>query len=443
MSTEKKVTKYKEKAAKAMIKGDWKGALNQLLLASEAAPKDTHVALKIGDMHQRLGKKDEAIEAYKYAAKLFAAAGFLIKAISVSKIILSLDPDDHEVKTCLSGLYSEQRAERGFDDEAVEYASATPKSTPEPSPGPEIQPEAAQIEEGEEGEEGEEKEAARPDIDLDGVDPDQLPRTPLLSDLDRQELEAVIDKMVVAKAAAGTLICREGDPADSMYIIVHGLVKISSRDLEGKPLWLTNLQEGDFFGEFGLFSDGKRHADVLAAEDTELLQIGRKQLEEIIEDHPRVQEVLIAFYKERVVDTVLAKSRLTRSLTPEQRKFLLDQAAVEIHETGSMIIQEGDDGMHLFVIKGGEVEVYTEIGGKRVDLAVLGPGEIFGEISVLTGTPTTANVVARDRVELIKFSRREVVEIARKHPRLAHLLSETKEHRVHDTVRRIQMEGFV
>ena len=244
-------------------------------------------------------------------------------------------------------------------------------------------------------------------------------------------------------AAEGTVVCVEGDPADSLYVISSGVVRISSRDAQGNPLWLTNLGEGEFFGEFGYFADGKRHAEVVATQDAELLQIGRKELGEIVKEFPRVQEVLHRFYKERVLDTILAKSPLFRSLKPEQRRELIEQAAPEFHEPGSFVIQEGDDGNHLFVIKSGDVEVYTSLKDERIDLATLGPGEIFGEISILTGSPTTANVVALTRTELVKFSRSEVVRMAEKHPQVAHLLSETKEHRVHETIQRIQTEGFV
>ena len=69
--------------------------------------------------------------------------------------------------------------------------------------------------------------------------------------------------------------------------------------------------------------------------------------------------------------------------------------------------------------------------------------DIFGEISILTGTPTSANVVAQARTELVKFSKSEVLAMADKHQQLAHLLSETKEHRVEETIQRIQTEGFV
>jgi CRP-like cAMP-binding protein len=411
-----RLVELKDRAARAMIKGDWRKAVEVLEQAAELAPRDAHVALKLGDMHQRLGDETAAVDAYRRAAALFAAAGFMVKAISVNKLILSLDPSDRRVQDALAELLSQQRVEQGLEESAAGSDADPPPAT---------------------------RALDLPEIELARIDPARLPRTPLLSDLAADEVEAVIEQLVVTTAAAGTVLCREGEPADSMYIIVHGTVQVSARDAQGRPRWLTNLREGAFFGEFGLLSDGRRHADVIAGEDCELLQIGRDQLDALIERHPRLQQVLLRFYKERVVDTVLATSPLTRSLGPAQRAALLEQAALEIHRDGSMIIQEGDDGLHLFVIKGGEVEVATGLGDQRIELARLGPGDIFGEISTLTGTPATADVVARGPVELIKFSRREVIAMARRHPQLAHQLAATKAERIHETVERIQVEGFV
>jgi cAMP-dependent protein kinase regulator len=418
----KELTRLKDHAARRMAKGDWSGALEALLDARKLAPKDTFVARKVGDMYQRLGKKHEAVAAYRNAAALFASAGFLFKAISVDKIILSIDPDDKRVQRNLAALYARR-----------EGPSATPQVVA-PKTSPEQVPEMIEIEP---------MPAFEIDLELAHVDRDNLPWTPLFSDLGESELDGVIDKLVPVNAAAGTVVCREGDYADSLYVISHGLVRVSGTDAAGTPVWLVNLREGEFFGEFGFFSDGKRHADVVAVEDCELLQIGRKEIEEIQREFPRVRKVLERFYKLRVVDTLLAKSKLFKSLTPEQRKELLIEAALVIHEKGSMIIQEGDDGESLYVIKSGEVEVFTALGQERIDLALLGPGEIFGEISILTGTPTTANVVARTRTELVKFSKSEVKAMADKHRQLQHLLSETKDHRVRDSVQRIQTEGFV
>src|SRR5215210_4957492 len=74
----------------------------------------------------------------------------------------------------------------------------------------------------------------------------------------------------------------------------------------------------------------------------------------------------------------------------------------------SMLVREGDPGDSLFIIESGLVEVYLEsASGELTVLSRLGPGEAFGEMSVLTGeprsafvrsiAPTVARVVPRDR----------------------------------------------
>jgi CRP-like cAMP-binding protein len=445
------VTQLKDQAARHIVRGSWSSAIKVLLQAQQLAPNDTYIARKIGDCYQRAGDKDAAVEAYKVAAKLFAAAGFLFKAISVNKIILSIDPNETDVQEALAALYSKRDGP----------APPPPKKKPEvkePVPAVEemqfgmVEPEQIgmvetvqldPVKQQPQEIEPVEEDSFEIDLDLAKVDRDKLPWTPLFSDMTEEELNRVIDRLVPINAAAGTVICREGDTADSMFVISHGLVRVTSRDTDGNPLWLTNLSEGEFFGEFGFFSDGKRHADVIAAEDVELLQIGKKEIEDIVNEFPRIRDVLYLFYKQRVVDTLLAKNPLFKSLSPAQRKELIAQASLEVHEAGSTIIQEGDDGESLYILKNGEAEVFTALGDERIDLAVLKPGDIFGEISILTGTPTSANVVAQARTELVKFSKSEVMAMADKHQQLAHLLSETKEHRVEETIQRIQTEGFV
>ena len=64
-------------------------------------------------------------------------------------------------------------------------------------------------------------------------------------------------------------------------------MSIFRRDEDKNEVWITNLGEGSFFGEFGYFSGQKRFASVKAVEDTTLLEIGRNDLEAIIAKHPR------------------------------------------------------------------------------------------------------------------------------------------------------------
>jgi hypothetical protein len=52
-------------------------------------------------------------------------------------------------------------------------------------------------------------------------------------------------------------------------------------------------------------------------------------------------------------------------------------------------------------------------------------------------------VVALERTELVKFSKREITWLAERHSQLRHLLGEVVEHRIHDSIEQIQTEGFV
>ena len=70
------------------------------------------------------------------------------------------------------------------------------------------------------------------------------------------------------------------------------------------------------------------------------------------------------------------------------------------HPAGTVIAREGDPGVGLFVITEGMTDV--TIGGRR--RARLGPGDFFGEISLVTGEPRTATVTTRSPSRLLIFS---------------------------------------
>ena len=77
---------------------------------------------------------------------------------------------------------------------------------------------------------------------------------------------------------------------------------------------------------------------------------------------------------------------------------------------GAVIIKEGDTQAQAYLIQSGRVGVFTEREGKKLELAVLGPGEIFGEISLIMDNVTSASVEALENCNLILISRVEFEE---------------------------------
>jgi ABC-type multidrug transport system ATPase subunit len=85
---------------------------------------------------------------------------------------------------------------------------------------------------------------------------------------------------------------------------------------------------------------------------------------------------------------------------------------------GTVIIREGTDGDSLFVLIKGQARVVSDAVQERVLLARLGPGEVFGERSVLTAEPRSAAVIAETDCELAVLSRQDLIDLARDVPEL-------------------------
>jgi CRP-like cAMP-binding protein len=73
---------------------------------------------------------------------------------------------------------------------------------------------------------------------------------------------------------------------------------------------------------------------------------------------------------------------------------------------GKIIVQEGEFGITAFLIQSGKVSVYTEARGKKIELARMGVGQIFGEMALIFDQPRTATVEAIEDCNLIVLTRR-------------------------------------
>lgn len=77
---------------------------------------------------------------------------------------------------------------------------------------------------------------------------------------------------------------------------------------------------------------------------------------------------------------------------------------------GEVIIEQGDMGQNAFLIQSGDVVVYTESAGKKVELARMGPGQIIGEMALVAVGLRTATVQAVTDCNLIVITRETLNE---------------------------------
>jgi len=378
---------FKEKAQKALSRGEWRKALECFQKHCALEPEDLRSRLKMAELLERLGQKEEAIQMYRKVAEVYALDGFLLQAISINKMILRVDPSSQDVNQRLAQLYAEKTRE--------------------------MKP-------------------LRP-----------FPHIPLFSELNEQELQSLLSHIQSQTFPEGSLVCREGEGGDSLFVISRGEVSITKQMPEGREVRVRNLRDGDFFGEFGFFIDQKRHATVRAIAECEILEISRNALNKMIEIHPRLNEVLQNFFKERILDNFLALSPIFSSLASSERGEFMKRFHLREIPEGTTLFKGGDPPTALYMVRSGEVEIFTQNrDGKRVSLAFLESGNFFGEIGPLFGKPRTANARTTRPTELMEMTKEDLNACLLRFPNLQTKLKEVSLNRLSQTKELLSQEAI-
>ena len=155
-----------------------------------------------------------------------------------------------------------------------------------------------------------------------------------LNDTAAQELRTLLS---VRQVPDGTLLFREGDLGDAMYLIESGRVRIAITDDDEKEIVLAELAQGDFFGEMAIIDGKQRSAHAMVVEDARLSVLSRQDFLRFIRNNPTVAlEMLSAtFSRLRRTDKML-QQRVSRNVNEEQdkRMTIADRAADVIAEFG-------------------------------------------------------------------------------------------------------------
>jgi signal transduction histidine kinase len=87
---------------------------------------------------------------------------------------------------------------------------------------------------------------------------------------------------------------------------------------------------------------------------------------------------------------------LFNGLSTEDLMFLCGMISQLRIGKGEQLFNEGDDGKEAYVIKEGQIQIYKTVAGREVHLALRGPGEVIGEVSLLEAVPRTASGRAQE-----------------------------------------------
>jgi CRP-like cAMP-binding protein len=112
---------------------------------------------------------------------------------------------------------------------------------------------------------------------------------------------------------------------------------------------------------------------------------------------------------------------LFAGLTLDQRSSVAGSCGEHAVDAGSTLVQEGDFGYGMFAITSGTADVIIDGAAVRT----LGPGDMFGEIAVLSGGRRTATVIAATDMTLITVLNRDMWRLERESPEIAAALRAT------------------
>jgi len=123
---------------------------------------------------------------------------------------------------------------------------------------------------------------------------------------------------------------------------------------------------------------------------------------------------------------LLSEVDLFRELEPPVVERLAVASGLRHYDQGELLVREGEKGESLFVVERGRVLVSKSgqvVGTGTIQLAALGAGSFFGEMSLLTGEPRSATVTADGPCEVLELSKEALEPLLREDPRLAEVVS--------------------
>ncbi|MBP9088236.1 MAG: mechanosensitive ion channel [Kofleriaceae bacterium] len=115
---------------------------------------------------------------------------------------------------------------------------------------------------------------------------------------------------------------------------------------------------------------------------------------------------------------------LFRALAPDAVEQLATQMAYAPFATGETITREGDSADELYMVVEGQAAVVLGHGAAQREVARLGPGQFFGEMSLMTGEARAATVVAASQLTCYRIAKEAFQAVLRATPELAEPIAE-------------------
>lgn len=157
------------------------------------------------------------------------------------------------------------------------------------------------------------------------VEPQTLKSLPYFADLSDDELSRLTPFVFEKRLAAGEVLFLEGEPAEAIYFVISGSVRVGKLSPEGQEQVLRIMRRGNSFNDVPIFDGGPNPATATAAEPTVVYGISGENMRRVLELFPGVAYRMLQVFASRLRHLVsLVEDLSFRSVTERIVRILLD-----------------------------------------------------------------------------------------------------------------------
>jgi CRP-like cAMP-binding protein len=148
--------------------------------------------------------------------------------------------------------------------------------------------------------------------------------------LTESEREMLAREMHLRRFRTNEVVYHRGDPGNDAFVVFNGLVKLVLLDEEGHEVIAALRGRGEFFGEVALFEETARDATAVAVVQTQVLQLSRSSLAQVLDQNPKAREFAFRELAGRIREiSAKYEDRVLLDVQGRLAKYLLELARVK------------------------------------------------------------------------------------------------------------------
>ncbi|MHC4837909.1 MAG: cyclic nucleotide-binding domain-containing protein [Planctomycetota bacterium] len=219
----------------------------------------------------------------------------------------------------------------------------------------------------------------------------RMAHIPIFGDLPHDEFMTLAREVQPVLLQPGLTLMQQDVVERSVYLLVNGQAKATTRRPGGGLIDRGVKQGPTVLGEMSLLTEVPRRASVTALGPGMAWKVHADRLVELASSHPELVQRIRELVKARLLGDLFRTSRVLNSL-PDKSK-VVSAFKVRSIPSGAEVFPQGAPPPGLFFLLHGRAEVWVQAGEDiPARVAELSEGDAFGEMSLLSGEPTTAAI---------------------------------------------------